>query len=85
MISISEIRLYQILKERFGEKEAGELVYFISSEVKNEFDSRREVFATKVDLSDVKSELMRSIYIVGLIQFLAITGAVIGIVNFLIK
>ena len=84
-MSVSEIRLYQILKERLGEKEAEELVFFVSSEVKNEFDSRKEIFATKEDLGTVKFELMKSIYFVGLIQFLAITGAVIGIINFMIK
>lgn len=84
-MSVSEIKLYQILKERLGEKEATELVYFVSSEIKNEFDSRKEIFATKEDLGNVKSELMKSIYVVGLIQFLAITGSILAIINFTIK
>lgn len=84
-MSVSEIRLYQILKERLGEKEAEELVYFVSSEVKNEFYSRKEIFATKEDLGIVRSELIKSIYFVGLIQFLFIAGAMVGIVNFMIK
>lgn len=84
-MSVSEIRLYQILKERLGEKEAKELVYFVSSEVKNEFYSRKEIFATKEDLGIVRSELIKSIYFVGPIQFLSIAGAMIGIVNFMIK
>ncbi len=84
-MSVSEIRLYQILKERLGEKEAEELVYFVSSEVKNEFYSRKEIFATKEDLGIVRSELIKSIYFVGLIQFLFIAGTMVGIVNFMIK
>ena len=84
-MSISEIQLYQILKERLGNKGAEELVYFVSSEIKNEFDNRKEVFATKEDLSNVKSELMKSIYIVGLIQFLAITGSILAIITFTIR
>lgn len=84
-MSVSEIRLYQMLKERLGEKEAEELVYFVSSEVKNEFYSRKEIFATKEDLGIVRSELIKSIYFVGLIQFLFIAGAMVGIVNFMIK
>ena len=84
-MSISEIQLYQILKERLGEKGAEELVYFVSSEIKNEFDSRKEIFATKEDLGIVRSELMKSIYVVGLIQFLAITGSVLAIFNFMIR
>jgi hypothetical protein len=84
-MSVSEIKLYQILKDRLGDKEAAELVYFVSSEVRNEFDSRKEIFATKEDLGNVKSELMKSIYVVGLIQFLAITGSILAIINFAIK
>ncbi len=84
-MSVSEIKLYQILKERLGEPEASELVYFISSEIKKEFDGRKEIFATKEDLGSVKSDLMKSIYVVGLIQFLAITGSILALVNFAIK
>jgi hypothetical protein len=83
-MSVSNIRLYQILKERLGEKEA-ELGCLVNTEIKNEFDSRKKIFATKEDSGIVKTELIKSIYFIGLIQFLAITGAMIGIVNFTIK
>ncbi len=36
-------------------------------------------------INNVKSSLTIQIYIVGLIQFLAIVGSVIGIINFMIK
>ncbi len=84
-MSVSEIKLYQILKDRLGNKEAEALVHFVSSEIKNEFDNRKEIFATKDDLGNVKSDLTKSIYVVGLIQFLAITGSVLAIINFIIK
>ena len=84
-MSVSNIRLYQILKERLGEKEAGKLAYLISTEIKNEFDSRKKTFATKEDSGIVKTERIKSIYFTGLIQFLAITGAMTGIVNFIVK
>ena len=44
--------------------------------------------AEKVDLfltKDDKVDLMRSIYVVGLVQFLAIVGSVVVIVNFMSK
>jgi hypothetical protein len=49
--------------------------------VKIEFENRKEVLATKEDIANVHE----SIYIVGLVQFLAIIGAVLAIVNFMIK
>lgn len=91
-MSVSEIQLYQILKSKLGEKEAEQLVSFVKSEVKTEFDNKREFLATKddivhvrEDMANIKSELSKSIYIVGLIQFLAIVGSVLAIFNFMIK
>jgi hypothetical protein len=44
-------------------------------------EMQKHVFLTKED----KVDLMRSIYLVGLIQFLAIVGSVLAIVTFLPK
>lgn len=84
-MSVSEIQLYQILKNKLGEKEAEELVSFVKAEVKSEYDNKREILATKEDLANIRADLMKSIYIVGLIQFLAIVGSVLAIFNFMIK
>ncbi|RBQ08829.1 hypothetical protein [Pedobacter miscanthi] len=80
-MSVTEIQLFQILKAKLGEQEAEQLVSFVKAEVKSEFDNKREVLATKEDISNMQ----KTIYVVGLIQFLAIIGSVIGIVNFMIK
>lgn len=80
-MSISEIQLYQILKNKLGEKEAESLVAFVKEEVKAEFDNKKDILATKEDLANVH----KSIYLVGLIQFLAIVGSVLAIVNFMLK
>ncbi|WP_293784882.1 hypothetical protein [uncultured Pedobacter sp.] len=80
-MSVTEIQLFQILKAKLGEQEAEQLVSFVKAEVKSEFDNKREVLATKEDIANMQ----KTIYVVGLIQFLAIIGSVIGIVNFMIK
>ncbi len=84
-MTVSEIQLYQILQNKLGDKGAEELVSFLSAEIKNEFNARKEILATKEDLYHVKTGLLRSIYVVGLIQFLAITGSVLAIINFAVK
>ena len=81
MMSFTEMQLFQILKAKLGEQEAEQLVSFVKAEVKSEFDNKHEVFATKEDIANMQ----KTIYVVGLIQFLAIIGSVIGIVNFMIK
>lgn len=81
IMSVTEIQLFQILKAKLGEQEAEQLVSFVKAEVKSEFDNKREVLATKEDIANMQ----KTIYVVGLIQFLAIIGSVIGIVNFMMK
>ena len=80
-MSVSEIQLFQILKSKHGEKEAEELVLFVKNEVKAEFENRKEGLATKEDISS----LHKSMYILGLVQFLAIVGSVLMIVNFMVR
>ncbi len=91
-MSITEIQLFQILKAKLGEKEAEELVSYVKTEVKAEFDNRKELIASKEDiyllkedLANVKAELIKSIYVVGLIQFLTIIGSVLAIMNFMLE
>ena len=62
---ISEIQLYNALKIKLGDNEAQQLVDFVKSEVNDEFTNRKDTFLTKED----KIDIMRSIYIVGIVQF----------------
>jgi hypothetical protein len=80
-MSISEIQLYNALKTKLGDNEAQQLVDFVKSEVATEFDNRKDTFLDKED----KIDIMRSIYIVGIVQFLAIIGSVLVIMNFMLK
>lgn len=80
-MSVSEIQLFNILKSKIGESEAQTLVEYVKTQIEDEIDRKKDIFLTKDD----KVDIMRSIYFVGLIQFLAIVGSVIGIVNFVSK
>lgn len=80
-MSFTYIQLFRILKAKLGEQEAEQLVSYVKSEVRSEFENKREILATKEDIASMQ----KTIYVVGLIQFLAIIGSVIGIVNFMIK
>ena len=74
-MSISGIQLYNALKTKLGDSEAQQLVDFVKSEVTSEFDNRKETFLNKED----KVVIMRFIYFVGIVQFLAIIGSVLAI------
>jgi ribosome-associated protein YbcJ (S4-like RNA binding protein) len=80
-MSVTEIQLFNILKSKLGESEAQSLVEYVKVQVKEEVESRKEFFLTKED----KVDIMRTIYLVGVVQFLGIVGAVLAIVNFMLK
>jgi hypothetical protein len=40
-MSVSEIRIFQILKAKLGEQEAEQLVSFVKEEVKSKFENKR--------------------------------------------
>jgi hypothetical protein len=46
---VSEIRLYEILKLKLGEKEAEALVQLVQSEVEAKFEQKKEQFITVAD------------------------------------
>ncbi|MXV17853.1 hypothetical protein [Hufsiella ginkgonis] len=77
------------MKNKLGEKAAEDLITFVRTEVSGEFNKRKETLATKTDITELKQNshdleirLTRSIYIMGLVQFLAIIDAVLAIINF---
>ncbi len=78
---IPEQQLYNALKAKFGKTEAQQLVDFVKAEATSEFNNCKDTFLTKED----KIDLMLSIYIVGIVQFLAIAGSVLIIINFMLK
>lgn len=77
---ISEIKLYELLKAKIGEKEAEAFVEILERKVDKKFEERKSDFATKEDISGLRTELLRTIYITSLGQLLAIVGSVIGII-----
>lgn len=54
---LSNIELFQIVKGKLGEKEAKSLVNYIETQVKDEFDTQRSIYASKEDLARVQGAL----------------------------
>ena len=64
----------------------------IDDRQRSEFEAKLDQLLTQKDKTElidriqkVETSVTRQIYIVGLIQFLAIVGALIGIINFALK
>ncbi|MEP7169530.1 MAG: hypothetical protein ABI855_09200 [Bacteroidota bacterium] len=67
---VSEITLFNTLRAKLGEQDAQTIVEGIKQEVKNEFDYRKENYASKEDISkldvkisDTKAELIKWMFI----------------------
>ena len=93
---ISELRLYELLKNRIGEKEAEALVHVLEEKMENKFDQRKQELALKEDVSslrilmkedvsNLRTELLRTIYLTSIGQLLAIVASVVSLILVLKK
>jgi hypothetical protein len=58
---ISEIKLYELLKARIGEKEAEAFVQILENKVDSRLEEKTNVFATKEDIAKLEGKLTTSI------------------------
>ena len=56
-----QLQAYEILKQKFGEKDASIVIDFIETKIGFEVEANIKFVATKVDLSEQKSELKEEI------------------------
>lgn len=57
---VSEINLFNILKEKLGEKEAQTLVEYIDARVEKDVEDKKDILATKEDISRLEVEISKS-------------------------
>jgi hypothetical protein len=88
-IQMTDIQLFQILKERLGDKEAESLVAFVDAKIKegNEQNlkvvaSKEDTFKIREDMARLETRLSQTIYVVGVAQFLAIIGSVFLLIKY---
>jgi hypothetical protein len=77
-MSSIEFQVYELFKKLFSEEEVRIVLQYIEEKGDEKINQKKDVFLTKDD----KVDIMRSIYLVGLIQFLAIVGSVLAILSF---
>ena len=82
---ISEIKLYELLKSRIGEKEAEAFIQILEEKVEKKFEQKKSELATKDDVSNLRAELLRTIYLTSLGQLIAIIASVVSLILILKK
>ena len=86
---VSEIQLYELLKGKLGDKEASALVEIIETRIDKKFEENKNILATKEDLANTKSDILRwtFVFVFGalLLNIIAIIGAVMAVANIVMK
>jgi hypothetical protein len=82
---VSEIKLYELLRNSIGEKEAESFVYLTNENMEKKFEQWKTELATKDDLSALRTELLRTIYLTSMGQLIAIIASVVSLVMILKK
>lgn len=86
MNAATSLKLFDLTLEFIKDKhKAREFVSKIEETIDQKFESEKRFSASKSDLSEMETKITKTIYIVSLIQFLAIVGSVLAIVNFMLK
>ena len=71
---VSEIKLYELLKAKLGEKEAEAFVEILEKKVDHKFYDAKQLLATKEDLANNKAELIKWMFIFWIGQITVIAG-----------
>ena len=76
MIAISIIEMYNILKGKLGESEAKALTEYVENKIEHSFEKQKDVLASKVDLAETKSDIIKWMFIFWIGQIAVTLGIV---------
>lgn len=78
---IAEIKLYELLKAKIGEKEADAFLQILESKIDHKFEEAKSVLTTKEDLANTRAEIIKWMFIFWIGQI----GALIAIIAIFFK
>ena len=91
-MSALELEVYDLFKKRFNEDEAKLVIEFFDAKAEQKYDQKKDTLLTKEDkvelvskIESSKVDVLKSIYLVSVVQFLAIIGSVLAIMSFMLK
>lgn len=85
---VSEIKLYELLKAKIGEREAEAFIQILENKVETRLNEKTTVFATKEDLAKTEGKLLSAISEskVDIIKWMVATAiAIVGLTVALMK
>ena len=99
-LNISDIRLYNLLKIKFGEKEAEQFVALVKEEINNSIENKQQLvirdiaslrdelyknFASKADIAESKAEIIKRMFVFVFSSSILSIVSILAIIKFFIK
>jgi hypothetical protein len=91
-MEISQIKMYELLRTKFSDKEAESIVHVIGENMDAKINQRKHELATKddmcrlrEDMANHRAELTRTIYTTSMGQLFAIIVSVISLILLILK
>ena len=94
-----ELKVYEIFKTKLGEKEAATIIEYIETKAEKKAEEKAYSFktdvgslkdymdmrfATKEEMSNLKTDILKQMYLTNVVQLLAIIGSVFAIIKFML-
>ena len=76
MVVLSSIEMYNILKGKLGENEAKALTEYVENKVERSIEKEKDILATKIDLAETKSDIVKWMFIFWIGQIAVTLGIV---------
>ena len=98
-LNISDIKLYNLVKAKFGEKEAEQFVALVKEEINNSVDNKQQIvindiatlldelyknFASKADIAESKAEIIKWMFVFVFSSTILSIVSILAIVRFFI-
>lgn len=74
-----ELKVYEIFKKRLNEEEAAVVMEYFDSKAEEKISQKKDIFLTKDD----KVDIIKSIYLVNIVQFIATIASILAIIKFM--
>lgn len=81
MSTISITKLYSLLSSKIGKESAESLTSYIEEKINEEVEDKTKVLATKIDLSETKSEMIKWMFIFWIGQMVTTFGFILLFLN----
>jgi len=84
-MSSLELEVYEILKNRFSDKEAAKVIEYFEFKAEGKYLQKKDVLATKQDIAEAKTDIIKWMFIFWIGQLGATAGIVFAFLDAYLK